>query len=122
MCRSTACDVAGLAPSPLVVSDSPHLILITSSPRVTGSRVISLASCIICAARREAISSTRRSPCRSIANPATGLPAAPIPLAISSVQFGSIPITTAAATFGFAPVPISVWKKRSRSAPNCSRP
>ncbi len=33
-----------------------------------------------------------------------------------------MPITTAAATFGFAPVPIIVWKNRSRSAPNWSRP
>ena len=55
-------------------------------------------------------------------NWATGLPVSAMPLAIRSVQLGSMPITTAAATLGFAPVPIMVWKNRSRSAPNCSRP
>src|SRR6476659_1167812 len=33
-----------------------------------------------------------------------------------------MPMTTTAATFGLLPVPISVRKCRSRSAPNCSRP
>ena len=122
MCRSTASDVAGLAPRPLVVSDSPHLMLISSSPRSTGTRLSSLASCSSCAARRPAISRTRRSPWRSMENWATGLPVSAMPPAIRSVQLGSMPITMAAATLGFAPVPIMVWKKRSRSAPNCSRP
>src|SRR6476619_957306 len=33
-----------------------------------------------------------------------------------------MPMTIAAATFGLLPVPMSVRKCRSRSAPNCSRP
>ena len=55
-------------------------------------------------------------------NEATGLPVSAMPLAIRSVQVGSMPMTTAAATFGLAPVPIMVRKNSSRSAPNCSRP
>ena len=52
----------------------------------------------------------------------TGLPVAAMPSAIRLVQLGSMPMTTAAATLGLAPVPIIVSKCRSRSGPNCSRP
>src|SRR3954470_20863886 len=45
-----------------------------------------------------------------------------MPSATFFAQPSSMQITTTAATFGFAPVPISVRKCRSRSAPNCSRP
>ena len=47
---------------------------------------------------------------------------AAIPSTIRSVQVGSIPITIAAATLGFAPVPIIVRKCNSRSSPYWSRP
>ena len=53
---------------------------------------------------------------------ATGLPVAAMPSATFFAQPSSMPITTTAATFGFEPVPISVRKCSSRSAPNCSRP
>ncbi len=62
------------------------------------------------------------SPLPSIQKPATGLPVAAMPSTIFCVQPGSMPITTQAATFGLAPVPIMVRKCRSRSAPNCRRP
>ena len=65
---------------------------------------------------------TFRSPRPSIEKAATGLPVAAMPSATRLVQFGSMPMTTAAATFGLDPVPISVRKCISRSGPNCSRP
>ena len=52
----------------------------------------------------------------------TGLPVLAMPLTTRSVQLSSMPMTTTAATLGFDPVPMSVRKNRSRSAPNCSRP
>jgi hypothetical protein len=63
-----------------------------------------------------------RSPFCSIEKPATGLPVSAMPSTILPVQPGSMPMTTTAATLGFAPVPIMVRKCRSRSSPNCSRP
>jgi hypothetical protein len=114
--------VVGHDPSPLVVSDSPHLMLIMISPGSAGSRWHSLASRTNWASRRAARSWVRRSPWPSIQNPSTGLPDAAMPSTTRAVQFGSMPTTTAAATFGFAPVPISVRKVSSRSSPNCSRP
>src|SRR5450759_1746915 len=54
--------------------------------------------------------------------PVTGFPVFAMPSTTRPVQLGSIPITMTAATFGLEPVPISVRKNTSRSAPNCSRP
>src|SRR6478609_7956357 len=54
--------------------------------------------------------------------PITGLPDFAMPSTTRLVQPSSMPITTTAATFGLLPVPISVRKWRSRSAPNCRRP
>jgi hypothetical protein len=45
-----------------------------------------------------------------------------MPSATFFAQPLSMQITTTAATLGFEPVPMSVRKCRSRSAPNCSRP
>ena len=50
------------------------------------------------------------SPCISIPKYATGLPVFAIASAIFFAQPSSMPITTTAATFGFAPVPIRVSK------------
>ncbi len=55
-------------------------------------------------------------------NAATGLPVSAMPSAILFAQLGSMPMTTAAATFGLEPVPIMVLKCSSRSSPYCSRP
>ncbi len=55
-------------------------------------------------------------------NAATGLPVLAMPSTTRGVQFGSMPMTTTAATLAFAPVPIIVRKCSSRSSPNCSRP
>ena len=52
------------------------------------------------------------SPFPSIANPATGLPVFAMPSTTRPVQPGSMPMTTHAATFGLAPVPIRVRKKQ----------
>ena len=108
--------------SPVVVSDSPHLMLTVSSASSTGSRRSPEASWTSPFAASDARRIVSRSPLPSIANQATGLPVSAIPSAIVRVQFSSIPITTAAATFGFAPVPIIVRKCRSRSSPYWSRP
>src|SRR5262245_47467269 len=54
--------------------------------------------------------------------PTTGLPVFLMPSTTRCVHWSSMPITTTAATFGFDPVPISVRKCSSRSAPNCRRP
>src|SRR3954454_12508000 len=54
--------------------------------------------------------------------PVTGLPVAAMPSTTRFVHESSMPITTTAATFGLQPVPISVRKCSSRSAPNWSRP
>ncbi len=62
------------------------------------------------------------SPWPSMPKPTTGLPVLAMPSTTRSVQPSSMPITTTAATLGLEPVPISVRKCRSRSAPNCSRP
>ena len=40
----------------------------------------------------------------------------------TNAHWSSMQITTTAATFGLAPVPMRVRKCSSRSAPNCSRP
>ncbi len=58
------------------------------------------------------------SPCPSIPKPTTGLPVLAMPSTTRLVQLSSMPITTTAATLGLEPVPISVRKNRSRSAPN----
>ncbi len=62
------------------------------------------------------------SPWPSMPKPVTGLPVLAMPSTTRLVQPSSMPMTTTAATFGLAPVPISVRKCRSRSSPNCSRP
>ena len=62
------------------------------------------------------------SPWPSMPKPTTGLPVLAMPSTTRLVQPSSMPITTTAATLGLEPVPISVRKCRSRSAPNCSRP
>ena len=62
------------------------------------------------------------SPWPSMPKPTTGLPVLAMPSTTRPVQPSSMPMTTTAATFGLEPVPISVRKCRSRSAPNCSRP
>src|SRR5204862_7796201 len=62
------------------------------------------------------------SPCCSMPKKATGLPVAPMPSATFFAHWSSMPITTTAATLGLEPVPISVRKCSSRSAPNCRRP
>ena len=116
--RSTACDVVGQEPSPEVVSDSPHLMDIIRSPSLAGSRPISDASCKKIWATRAASAMTWRSPLPSIEKEATGLPDLAIPLATRSVHFGSIPMTTTAATFPLSPVPIRVRNVNSKSSPN----
>src|SRR5262245_61012790 len=63
-----------------------------------------------------------RSPVPSMPKPVTGLPVLAMPSTTRLVQPSSMPITTTAATLGFAPVPIRVRKCSSRSAPNCSLP
>ena len=55
-------------------------------------------------------------------DPTTGLPVLAMPSTTFLVQLSSMPMTTTAATFGLQPVPISVRKCSSRSAPNCRRP
>src|SRR5207245_2396834 len=62
------------------------------------------------------------SPWPSMPKKETGLPVWAMPSATFFAQVSSMPITTTAATFGFEPVPMSVRKCSSRSAPNCSRP
>ncbi len=120
--RSNTRPTVGLEASPSVVSDSPHLALTHSSPSSIGSRCSSVANWVNSIALRAAISMVFRSPYRSMLKLATGLPVLAIPLATQSVHFGSMPITTAAATLGLAPAPMRVFMVRSRSSPNCKRP
>ena len=62
------------------------------------------------------------SPCCSMPKKATGLPVAAMASATFFAHWSSMQITITAATLGLAPVPISVRKCSSRSAPNCRRP
>ena len=71
---------------------------------------------------REALAMVVMSPLPSMAKPATGFPVLAMPSTMRPVQPGSMPMTTQAATFGLAPVPMRVRKCSSRSSPNCSRP
>ena len=105
-----------------MVSDSPHLVLMIMSVSGISSRWRAVASPTIWTATRLASSMIFRSPLPSMEKAATGLPVAAMPSATRRVQLGSMPMTTAAATFGLAPVPISVRKCSSRSGPNCRRP
>jgi hypothetical protein len=74
-------------------------------------------------ATRDALATVIRSPDPSMPNPVTGLPLVfRMPSTTRLVQPSSMPMTTQAATFGLAPVPIRVRKNVSRSSPNCSRP
>jgi hypothetical protein len=120
--RSTATPTVGHEARPVVVSDSPHLMLTVRSSRWTGSRLISEAHCTNSFAFQEARRTVSRSPKPSMENAATGLPVSAMPSAILSVQLGSMPMTTTAATFGLEPVPIMVLKWSARSSPYCSRP
>jgi hypothetical protein len=45
-----------------------------------------------------------------------------MPSTIRRAHFSSVQITTAAATFGFAPMPVNVWECSSRSSAYCRRP
>ena len=119
---SKALPTVGLAPQPEVVSDSPHLVETHRSLIGHSSRCFSLAHCTNSLAAFEARMIVSWSPWRSMPKPTTGLPVAAMPSTTFFVQPSSMPITTTAATFGLQPVPISVRKCRSRSAPNCSRP
>ncbi|MBG6082391.1 hypothetical protein IWX58_004078 [Rubrivivax gelatinosus] len=119
---SKALPTVGLAPQPLVVSLSPHLVLTQSSCSAQGSRCFSLAHCRYSRAARLAFRIVWWSPCSSMPKPVTGLPLAAMPSTTRRVQPSSMPMTTTAATFGLLPVPIRVRKCSSRSAPNCSRP
>ena len=112
----------GQDPRPVVVSDSPHFVETQSSEIEHSSRWYSDVMWTKSFAAQLARRMVSKSPFCSIENSATGLPVARMPSAIRLVQPGSIPITTTAATFGFAPVPIIVRKCNSRSSPNCKRP
>ena len=120
--RSNARPTVGFDARPEVVSDSPHLVLIVNWLTGNGSRRISEASCTNSLALRDAASIVFRSPERSMLNPAHGFPVFAISLTMRSVQFGSMPMTIAAAQFGLRPCPASVRNVSSRSAPNCSLP
>ena len=119
---SSRLPTVGQEPLPEVVSDSPHFIDRWSWSMPHSSRRRSDAHTKYSWAVREAAAMVARSPCSSIANPATGLPVAAMPSTTRAVQPGSMPITTQAATLGLRPVPMMVRKYSSRSAPNCSRP
>ena len=112
----------GQEESPVVVSDSPHLVETQRSATGQGSLESSVAQWTNSLAFQLAWRMVSKSPFCSIENPATGLPVSAMPSTITWVHSGSIPITTQAATLGLAPVPIMVRKCRSRSSPNCSRP
>jgi hypothetical protein len=107
---------------PVVVSLSPHLVETQSSVSGTSSFWSSVAQCTNSLAFHDALRIVSKSPFCSIQNPSTGLPVLAIPSTTCLVHSGSIPITTTAATLGFAPVPMIVRKCTSRSSPNCSRP
>src|SRR4051812_14975992 len=62
------------------------------------------------------------SPWPSMPKYATGLPVSAMASATFFAQPSSMQITMTAATFGLHPVPMSVRKCSSRSAPNCRRP
>ena len=119
---SNALPTVGFAPQPEVVSDSPHLVDTHSSLMAQASRCFSLAHCTYSRAALLAFMMVSWSPWPSMPKPTTGLPVAAMPSTTFLVQPSSMPITTTAATLGLQPVPMSVRKCRSRSAPNCRRP
>ena len=119
---SMALPTVGLDARPEVVSDSPHLTETQISERSHSSRFNSEAQCKYSLAFQEALAMVPMSPVRSIEKPVTGLPVLAMPSTILFVHSGSMPTTTTAATLGFAPVPIMVLKKSSRSSPNWRRP
>src|ERR1017187_6845225 len=98
--RSNERHTVGLAARPEVVSDSPHLVLMHNFLTGNGTRCSSVAYCTNSIALRDAASIVFRSPERSMANPATGLPVLAISLTIRLLHFGSMQITITAATFG----------------------
>ena len=107
---------------PVVVSLSPHLVETQSSVSPHSSFCCSVAQWTNSLAFQLAWRMVSKSPFCSIEKPSTGLPVLAMPSTITWVHSGSMPITTTAATFGLAPVPMMVRKCRSRSSPNCSRP
>ncbi len=119
---SNAAPTVGLAPQPLVVSLSPHLVLTHNSWIGQTSRCFSLAHCTYSRATLLARRMVSWSPWPSMPKPTTGLPVVAMPCTTFCVQPSSMPMTTTAATLGLQPAPIRVRKCSSRSAPNCSRP
>ena len=107
---------------PVVVSLSPHLAATHTSVSGHSTRTFSEAKCTNSLALRDAAATVAMSPFPSMEKPATGLPVLAMPSTTFWVHSGSMPMTTQAATLGFAPVPIMVRKCSSRSSPNCSRP
>jgi hypothetical protein len=111
----------GQEPRPVVVSLSPHLVETQSSEIEHSSRCI-----------RRQVDEFLRGPGGGadrfeIALLLDGelrhrLAGFAMPSTMRLVQPGSMPITTTAATFGLAPVPMMVRKCSSRSSPNCRRP
>ncbi len=95
---------------PDVVSDSPHLVETQRSLSGRSSRRSSEAHCTYCLAACAARFTVSRSPCPSMPKKDTGFPVAAMPSATRFAQPSSMPMTTAAATFGFEPAPISVRK------------
>ena len=91
----------------------------TAPASAHSSRTFSLAHCTYSFATFDARMIVSWSPCSSMPKPVTGLPVAAMPSTTRLVHWSSMPMTTTAATFGFAPVPISVrkWCARSRRTP-----
>src|SRR5258708_10054951 len=94
----------GQEASPVVVSDSPHLVETHSSPMGNSACFSSVAHCTYSFALREAAAMVLMSPFCSMAKPVTGLPVLAIPSTTRPVHEGSMPMTTTAATLGLAPV------------------
>src|SRR5690606_23050826 len=78
--------------SPVVVSDSPHLVETHSSDRSHSTRCSSVAKWTNSLALREAAAIVAMSPFCSIENPATGLPVLAMPSTTTLVHSGSMPM------------------------------
>src|SRR6202020_1870711 len=100
----------GQEASPVVVSLSPHLAATHTSVSGHSTRTFSDAKCTNSLAWRDAAATVAMSPFPSMEKPATGLPVLAMPSTTFWVHSGSMPMTTQAATLGFAPVPIMVRK------------
>src|SRR3954467_10900478 len=86
--RSKTRPTVGQEDKPVVVSDSPHLVLMTSLLTGNGSRGICVAYWTNSWALRAALAMVIKSPVHSIVNAATGLPVFLISLTMRSVQTG----------------------------------